>query len=214
VNQRPNVPAPAKYEYSIRGADMTSFTFSSDDLKGAPGEVRQWLVARIEADLVKLATAPSPTPPTQAPALAACTPEEAARVLDLLRGDFAATQVFIELARETSVAEAAAPLHAISIGSLMRHTRLDDGALVSCLQTINRAFQEVRNDPSASLFGFDQASHVFIHQATHDSIRSLWQQLVRMHGRPAPETEQLPLPSDDFRPRQLGPSEDVAAHRP
>lgn len=193
---------------------MTSFTFTSDDIKAAPTEVRRWLLEHIEADVLKLAAATLPSPPAEAAQLSACTPEEASRVLDRLGGDFASMQVFIELARETSVTGEVAALHAIGMASMTRHTGLDSGAVISCLQTINRAFQEVRNDPTASLFGLDQADHIYIHQATHHSIRSLWQTLAHMHRRPDTGAEQLPLPAAEFTPPRLGPSEDVAAHQP
>jgi len=119
----------------------------------------------------------------------------------------------LELAREPSLGEAAGPLHAVSIANMMRHTRLGDGALISCLQTINQAFRQVRADPEAVLFGFDQANHVYVHEATHRSIHGLWQELVRLHT-PESATAQEPFtfPPIGFAPRHLGPSEDVAAH--
>ena len=38
----------------------------------------------------------------------------------------------------------------------------------------------LRDDSEASLFGFDQANHVYIHETTHRSIRELWEKLVQM----------------------------------
>ncbi len=193
---------------------MTGFTLTIEDLKSAPIEVRRWLVARLERDLLGLISAAPTSPPVPASALAPCTPEEAVAIFDLLKGDFAATHVFLELARDEPGSEAAIPLHAVSIGALIRNTRLDEHRLASCLQTINRAFQAVCKDPEAALIGFDQANHVYVHETTCHSIRSLWQELVRVHapvGARAGEPVDWPL--SGFQPRQLGPSENIATHQ-
>jgi hypothetical protein len=82
-------------------------------------------------------------------------------------------QVFFELARETPNSPGAAPLYPISVGDILRHMRVGDGdRLVDCFTVINRAFQSIRDDPEATLFGFGQYGRVFIHQATHESVRS------------------------------------------
>jgi len=193
---------------------VTSFTFTTEELRSAPAEVRRWLLGRIDSDLSALMVAP--TSPRNSPALAACTPEEAARIFDLIRDDFAATHVFLELARDLPSGDnSGEPLHAVNIGALLRNTRLSDHALVSCLQTIDRAFQEIRHDAEAVLFGFDQANHLFVHETTYRSVRSLWQGLLRPHA-PADAAPAAPLdwPAADFQPRELGPSEDVLTHRP
>lgn len=193
---------------------MTSFTFTAQDLRLAPVEVRRWLITRIESELAALVSR-APAMPIEAPALDACTQEEALGIFDLIKGDFAATHVFLELARDELERETAAPLHAVNISALTRNTRLDDHRLVSCLRAINRAFQEVRGDPQAMLFGFDQANHVYVHETTHRSIHSLWQQLVTSHapieGRAGEPVDWSPA---GFQPRQVGPSESIATHRP
>lgn len=136
-------------------------------------------------------------------------------MFELLAGDFTALNVFVELARETSWDQGTSSLHAISIANLMRHTRLDDRVLLSCLGTINRAFQQVRADPEATFFGLDQASHVYIHETTHRSIRLLWEELVHAHEtRPSEGKPTFPPALVSFTPREMGPSEDVGAHRP
>ena len=102
-------------------------------------------------------------------------PEEALQLFELIKSNFLLAQVFFELARETPSSPASAPLYPISIADILRHTRLGDGdRLVDCFTAINRAFQSIRNDPQATLFGFDQYGHVFIHQTTHDSVRQIW----------------------------------------
>jgi len=193
---------------------VTGFTFTVEDLKSAPVEVRRWLAGRMESELSALRSAAPVSPPVPAPALATCTLEEAAGMFELLKGDFAATHVLLELARDEPGSNPAAPLHAVNIGTLMRNTRLDDHRLVSCLRTITHAFQEVRGDPQATLFGFDQANHIYIHEATHRSVQALWQELARLH---APTDAKAVEPVDwsgGFQPRRLGPSDDIATHQP
>lgn len=191
---------------------MASFTFSLDELKSAPPEVRQWLIARVEKELLAAVGAP-PAPPAHDAELAACTPDEAARLFDLIRNDFAAVQVFLELARETAYDSPNHRFHVFSIAEMMRHTRLSDGRLVACLQTISLGFQRLRNDDGVRLFGFDQANRLYIHQATHRAIRLVWADLV---GMDAPATtadaETAAPPESGFLPPHVGPSEDIAAH--
>jgi len=193
---------------------VTSFTFTAQDLISAPVEVRRWLVGRIEADLLAAGPAAPIAPPVPAPALDACSPEEAFSIFELLKGDFAATHVFLELARGETAGIPASPLHAINIGAIVRNTRLDDQRLISCLDTINRAFQEVRGNPQAMLFGSDHANHVYIHETTYRSVQSLWQELARLHV-PAEvrATEPAGRPPAMFSTHQAGPSEDIATHQ-
>ena len=194
---------------------MTGFALTAEELKAAPVEVRRWLMARIEGELSALGAAAPTSPPTPASALAACTLEEAAGILDLLKGDFAATHVLLELGRDApGSSNAASPFHAVNSGTLIRNTRLDDHQLVSCLQTINRAFQAVRGDAEAMLFGFDQANHVYIHEATQRSVQALWRELTRLHAPTAARAAEPVGWPPRFQPRQLGPSEDVATHQP
>ena len=194
---------------------MTHFTFTTQDLRSAPIEVRRWFVERIESELVALASVvPVGGAPAETPALAACTPEEALGIFDLIKGDFAAMHVFLELARDGLGNGTAAPLHAVNIGALLRNTQLDDHQLVSCLRTINQAFQDIRRDPQAMLFGFDQANHVYVHETTYRSVRKLWQQLLQLHVPAEKSTgDSVDWPTIGFEPRQLGPSESIAAHR-
>jgi hypothetical protein len=124
-----------------------------------------------------------------------------------IKDNFLLSHVFFELAREGPASRAAPPLHSLNIADMLRHTRLPDGdRLADCLTAINQMFQRVRNDPEAGLFGFDQFGHVYIHDTTHHSIRTLWEQLFAgQASQPAPMGMDLP---------HLGPSEGVASHAP
>jgi hypothetical protein len=190
---------------------VTSFTFSAEQLRSAPPAVRQWIENEIAATLRVLAGARHEAS-GHSGELAACTPQEASQVFEFIREDFATTQVFLELAREP-VGNSNPPLHALSIGDIMRHTRLSDTRLLECFRAINQIFQQVRNDPEAVLFGFDQANHVYIHEITHRSIRSLWEELVMTRGPATADSAPQPAsPPLGFTPPHVGPSEDIAAH--
>jgi len=189
---------------------MTSFTFSLEQLKAAPPEVRRWVEHEIGAALGALSRFDHDPAQVHSTALGACTPEEALQVFAAIKDNFLLSQVFFELARETPAGRAAPPLHAVNIAELLRHTRLSDGdQLADCLTAINQVFRTVRNDPEAALFGFDQYGHVYIHESTHQSVRRAWEQLFITDqyaaNRPAPLGMTLP---------RLGPSEDIAGHVP
>ena len=196
---------------------MTSFTFTPEQVRSAPLEVRRWIEHEIATTLATLSKSEQDPSQIHAAELAACIPHEAAEVFELIKGNFLLSQVFFELARDMPHKHDAAPLQPLSIADILRHTRLADGdRLVDCFTAINQAFQTVHNDPEATLFGFDQYGHVFIHQTTHESIRQLWQQLFAAHapmaGGPATATKGSVLAG--FTPPHLGPSEDVDQHAP
>jgi hypothetical protein len=198
---------------------MTSFTFSLEQVHSAPPEVRRWIENEIAAALGSLTrTEHSPSEPHSAE-LAACMPEEALKVFELIRGNFLLSQVFLELAREMPAQTGGSGLyHTLNIGELLRHTRLTDGdRLVDCFTAINTAFQSVRNDEGTALFGFDQQGRVYIHDTTYRSIRWVWQQLVAAHapgpGGSPPVGHGGPPPFGFTLPH-LGPSEDISQHVP
>ena len=187
---------------------MTSFTLSVEQVRSAPPEVRRWIEREVAAALAAVNRSEHDPSRVHAAALAACMPQEALQLFEMIKGNFLLSQVFFELARDMPNSHGAAPLHALNFADILRHTRLGDGdRLVDCFTAINQAFQTIRNDPEATLFGFDQQGHVFIHQLTHNSIRQLWEQLFVAHA-PMASTPALP----EFTPPYLGPSEDIAQH--
>jgi hypothetical protein len=110
-------------------------------------------------------------------------PQEAAQLFEMIKGNFLLSQVLFELARDMPNSHGAAPLHPLSIADILRHTRLGDGdRLVDCFTAINQAFQVILNDSQATLFGFDQYGHVFIHETTHARIRKLWERMFAAHA--------------------------------
>jgi hypothetical protein len=201
-------------EYVHREMPLTRFTFSAEQLRSAPPAVRQWTENEIAVSLRALMGAHQEPPGGHAAELAACSPEEGLQVFELIRTDFAITQIFLELAHEP-IGNSNPPLHALGIADIIRHTRLTESRLAECFRTINRVFQQDRNDPEAALFGFDQANHVYIHEATDRSICDLWEEggLVQMQTPVmAASTPPAASPPLGFTPPHVGPSEDIAAH--
>ena len=137
---------------------MISFAFTIDQIRSAPPEVRRW----IETEIIgALRDAASPRPePAQSPELAACSPEEAAALFELIRNDFATAQVFLEFGRQPPLPGSPRSLHAFAIGEFKRKLRVPDDRLADCFAILNRGFMRVRNDPEAVLLGFDRANHV------------------------------------------------------
>jgi hypothetical protein len=188
---------------------MTSFTLSIEQIRSAPPEVRRWIEREITTALAGLTRPEHDPSQLHETALAACAPEEAAQLLEMIKGNFLLSQIFFELGRDMPISRGAAPLYPLSIAEILRHTRLGDGdRLVDCFTAINQAFQTIRGDPEATLFGFDQQGHVFIHETTHSSIRQLWEHLFLAH----PPVQGAPTLG--FTAPHLGPSEDVAQHLP
>ena len=173
---------------------MTSFTFSAAQVRSAPAGVRQWSENEGAANLLAPNSAHSQPSPAHAANLESCTLDEVARMFEAVREDVATTRVFLELAREVPVGVNAQPLHALSIGEIMRHTQLNDSRLGDCFRAINQAFQQIRDNPEAALFGFDQANHVYIHETTHRNIRALWEELIQLRA-PAMVQPTIPVAS-------------------
>jgi hypothetical protein len=103
---------------------MTGFTFSLDQIRSAPPEVRRWIEHEIATSLVQIAGLGRDAAPVHAATLAACMSDEAAQLFALIKGDFVLSQIFFELGREAPDAHAAAPLRAVGLGDLLRHTRI------------------------------------------------------------------------------------------
>ena len=189
---------------------MLSFTFSLDQLRHAPPEVRHWVEHELAATLRGLTEPVYESPVGHSAELAACSADEAMQLLQLVSGDLVTTQVYLELARETPIGEAAT-LRAFSIDRIKRQLRLTDEALMRSLHRINQTFQEIRKNPDAMLFGCDQANHLYVHEVTQRSIHSIWEHLVQVQPTGTSDTPWAPIPSG-FRPPTVGPSESLAKH--
>lgn len=186
---------------------MTSFTFSAEQVRLAPPEVRRWMENEIAKALGSLARFEHNPSKMETSALAACTIEEVAKIFSLISGNFLVTQVLFELARETPLTHSVPSLHGINLEDMQRHVQLDDGrVLIECLNVINQALQRVRNDPAASLFASDDQGHVYIHETSYRNLRKLREQLLPAHSSSA-----VPQPGEasGFVPKDLEGREPV-----
>jgi hypothetical protein len=193
---------------------MTSFTFSVEQLRSAPPEVRRWFAGEIGRSLGGI-EGPHPEPHHAEPMrLAACTAAEALQMFELIGNDAIATRLFFELSRESAFGTSLPGLQALRMSDLLHHAGLPgQESLIGGLTLIDRAFRQIHGDSAGSLFGFDKAGHIFIHETTQLSIRRVWQELVEARAAAERQTarETMP-PSDGFVPPRVGPSEDVTTH--
>ena len=169
---------------------MVGLVLSPEQVKSAPPEVRAWLHAMLEAEY----GGPDLRPGRDEHAtLAALEPEEAAAILDHIRGNFLAIEVFFELGRESATAAPVPPhLHRVAIPDILRHTQIGDVQHVAaCLDAITAAFRAVRGDPDGALMAFDQGGGCYVHSATKQSIQAVWRQLAGALPRTPPGA--LPL---------------------
>ncbi len=198
---------------------MTAFTFSVEQIRSAPPEVRRWAVNEIARALggvgaAQVEAAGNEPGEAEPVALAACTVPQALQIFELIGNDAIAGRLFFELARESPVNSGQPGLHVLRTADLLRHTGLaGNDSLLAGLGVIDRAFRQVCGERIGSLFGFVDAGHVYIHQTTQTSIRRVWEELVRARAAAEhqPHFEAVPR-TEGFIPPHLGPSEDIAAH--
>jgi hypothetical protein len=176
---------------------MVGFTFSAEQIKAAPAEVRRWMETEIvkalaggisvRSEAAGQTVTPSPeTVESLRRALAAGAATEMQETFRRVSGNAIVARVFFELARDTGMSAGGAPFHVVNIVDVMRHLQFVEAQQVlTCLDAINQAFQQVRRDPQASLFALDDAGHIYLHELTYHGIRQMWQQFVLSHPWPA-----------------------------
>lgn len=189
---------------------MVGFTFSAEEIRTAPPEVRRWIDSQIATALRPQADLSERPSFIEAESLAECSVDEAAQIFQLISHLFPVTQVFFELGRESHLSRDMFPLHCLNIKEMLRHIQLDDPRLLAeCLAVISQALQRVRNDPEVSLFVTDDQGHIFIHQASYDAIRTLREQLLRTPSLQVPPEAQE---TGAFMP--TGPENEESAPQP
>ena len=160
---------------------MIGITLTTDQIRNAPQEVRQWIEHEVIASLGLAADAPAAPSPTQAAHLVACNAEEAAGVLSQIQGMMAAVNVFFEFGRP-GVSYGRPAVMAFRLIDILHHTKLQNyGQVMACLDAINQALAQVRRDASAKFCGFDNEGHCFIAPETQASIAQLWQTVIANH---------------------------------
>jgi len=191
---------------------MVHLVLTADQIRSAPPEVRQWVRNLLAAEL-ELAIEPDGHGAVAAPrALAECSVDEAALILQQIQNDYLTCQVFFELGREDAAGKVRPePVRRTSLAEIMHHTKLSDVEhLVACLDEIRRAFHETGGNPEAALFAFDQQGNCYVHETTRRSIRALWQALVASRAGPsAPVAVRPAMPSNPSPPPGTVPIADT-----
>jgi hypothetical protein len=195
---------------------VTAFTFSVEQLRSAPPEVRRWVVNEIGRALGGVSAALHSEPrQAESVALATCTAQEALQIFELIGGDAITARLFFELARSGTLNSGLPGLQVFRTADLLHHAGLtSNDSLLDGLALIDRAFRQVHGEPAGSLFGYDDAGHIYIHEATQASVRRVWEELVQARAgaeRQPASFQAVPRPAS-FNPPHLGPSEDIAAH--
>jgi hypothetical protein len=104
---------------------MIGITLTTDQIRNAPAQVRQWIEHEVIASLGLAADAPAAMEHPQAAHLVACTTEDAAAVLAQVQGMVPAFNVFFEFARP-GISFGQPPAMAFRLIDILYHTRLQD----------------------------------------------------------------------------------------
>ncbi len=156
---------------------MIGITLTTDQIRNAPKEVRQWIEHEVIASLGLAAETPRPQP-AQAAHLSACSEEEAAAILAQVRGMLPAVNVFFEFGRP-GVAYGQPPVMAFRLIDILHHTKLQNmGQVMTCLEAINDAFARLRGDANVRFCGFDNEGHCFVAPETQVSVAALWHEVI------------------------------------
>ena len=157
---------------------MIGITLTTDQIRSAPAQVRQWIEHEVIASLGLAADAPAAAEHPQAAHLVGCTTEDAAAVLEQIKGMMPAFNVFFEFARP-GISFGQPPVMAFRLIDILYHTRLQDiGQVIECLEAINEAMARVRHDASAKFCDFDNQGHCLIAPETQRSVAAIWQSIL------------------------------------
>jgi hypothetical protein len=163
---------------------MIGITFTTDQIRNAPKEVRQWVEHEVIAvlSLSSGLAAATPTPkPAQTAQLVACSMHEVAAVLSHIQGMWPAIDIFFGFARP-AISFGEPPVILYRLIDMLNHTKLESiEQVVTCLEAINQALARVQHDANAKFCGFDGEGHCFIAPETQASIAQLWQSVIAAH---------------------------------
>jgi hypothetical protein len=177
---------------------MIGITLTSEQIRTAPPEVRQWIEREVMTSLGQPSHSADDNKP-HGEHLAACSEEEAAAVLSQIQGVLPAVNVFFELGRQGAIFGQPG-IEAFRLLDIAHHTRLQDVAqVVACLEIIGQAFSRVSGDTSARFCGFDREGHCFIALETQQNILRLWQNVIA-NQQLAPDARKESAPASASMP--------------
>jgi len=156
---------------------MIGITLTTDQIRNAPKEVRQWIEHEVIASL-GLGAEPQASVSAQATHLAVLSEEEAAAVLERVRGMLPAANVLFEFGRP-GVVIGQPPVMSFRLIEILHHTRLQNiGQLMTCLEALDEAVARLRGDATIRFCGFDNEGHCFIAPETQAAIAALWHEVI------------------------------------
>ena len=156
---------------------MIGITLTTDQIRNAPKDVRQWIEHEVIASL-GLAAEPEVATLAQATQLAALTEDEAAAVLSQVRGMLPATHVFFEFGRP-GITFGQPPVVTYRLIDILNHTRLQNiGQVMTCLGAFDEAVAQLRGDATARFCSFDSQGHCFIAPETQQAIAAVWHDVI------------------------------------
>jgi hypothetical protein len=156
---------------------MIGITLTTDQIRTAPAQVRQWIEHQVIASLGLSGEQPVTEQP-QTHHLGICSDDEAAAVLAQIQGSLPAVNVFFEFGRP-GISYGRPPMMAFRLIDILHHTRLQNvGQVITCLDAINQALAVVRHEANARFCVFDHEGHCFIAPETQQSILRLWQGML------------------------------------
>ena len=156
---------------------MIGITLSSEQIRTAPAEVRQWIEREVSASLGQQSLPANETKPHE-DQLAACSAQEVAAMLSQIQGVLPAVNVSFEFGRQGAVV-GPSRVEAFWLIDIAHHTRLQNvNQVIACLDIINEALGRIRGDAAARFCAFDRQGHCFIALETQQNILSLWQAVI------------------------------------
>ncbi len=166
---------------------MVGITFTPEQIRAAPLEVRRWIERELTASLgLQPGIAPAEQPRREH--LVACTYEEAAGVLSLIQGMFPVVNVFFELGRQ-GASLGSDGLESFRLADILQHTRLPNvSQVIACLDIINEALRRIRTDATATLYVLDKRGNCIVAAETLQNILRLWHQVIGRPERAVAET--------------------------
>lgn len=166
------------HKINIQGdCNMIGITLTSEQIHNAPTEVRRWIEREVMTSMGAKAASEN-AGQTRSERLAACSEEEITAILSQIQSVLPAVNVLFEFGRQNAVV-GQSNVEIFRLIEIAHHTRLQNiGQVVSCLDIICKAFEQVRSDPDATFCGFDREGHCFIAQETQQNILKVWRKVI------------------------------------
>lgn len=159
---------------------MIGITLTSEQIRNAPAEVRRWIEHEVMTSMGAKAVPENAGEP-RGGRLAACSEEEITAILSQIQGVLPAVNVLFEFGRQSAVL-GESNVEIFRLLDIAHHTRLQNiGQVVSCLDIICAAFEQVRSDPDTTFCGFDREGHCFIAEETQQNIMKVWRKVIANH---------------------------------